>query len=80
MVTAPDVVDDGFVVQSFIPAEPEIVQSTFPVGAAAPVVPVTVVVNVKVELSDPPPVPVSTTVGMAFATTTLTGVVAESDV
>ena len=60
----PLVVAAGVEVQDVIPAVPLIIQETVPDGALAPVVPVTVVVNVKVELRAPPPVLVSATVGV----------------
>ena len=64
VVTSPLELEAGVVVQEVMPAEPLIVHVTVPVGALVPAVPVTVVVKVRVELSDPPPVPVSTFVGV----------------
>ena len=59
--------------QEVIPADPDTDHVTPPVGAAAPAVPVTVAVNVKVEFKDPPPEPVNTTVGITCGMTTVTG-------
>ena len=64
-----------------IDAGPLTVQVTPPVGAGAPVVPVTVTVNERVELSAPLPafVPVRTMVGVALGTTTSTADTGETD-
>jgi hypothetical protein len=80
VVTLPTVVDAGVVVHEVIPALPVIDHVSEPLGAVAPDVPVTVVVKTRVEFSAPLPEPARTTVGVAFAMTTVTGEVAESEV
>ena len=79
-MTAPSEVAAGVVVQLAIPALPETFQLIVPVGALAPVVPVTVAVKVRVELSDPPPLPTKSTLGVTLAMVTVTGAVAASAV
>ena len=66
--------------QEVIFAEPPTVQVMVPVGAVAPVVPVTVAVNTKVEFKVPLPVPVSTIAGEALAIVTEIAEVGASDV
>ena len=80
MVKAPVLVDAGVVVQAVIPAVPDIAQVTAPVGALDPVVPVTVVINVRVELSATAPLPVSVIVGVNWPITTVCGAVVVSAV
>jgi len=69
----------GVVVQEVIPAVPEIDQVVAPVGAILEV-PVTVSVNVIVELNEPPPLEARVTVGTTLEITTLVGLVAASEV
>ena len=73
-------IDAGVEVHVVIPAVPEITQFIVPVGALAPLVPVTVVVKVSVELSAPLPFPVKATDGATCAIVTVSGVVAPNDV
>jgi hypothetical protein len=79
-VIFPENVVFGLVVQVLMPAGPETVQTTVPVGATPPL-PVTTAVKTKVELM-PEPLPVRTIfpVGAIRPTVTVTGKVAANAV
>ena len=77
-MTGPEVVATGGVSQAFTPAVPVIVHTGVPVGAAAPVGPVTVNVNTALPCKVPSPAPVKTAVGVTLATLTVVGEVAAS--
>ena len=80
MVILPATIDAGAEVHAVIPAVPEIIQLIVPVGALAPAVPATLVVNVRVELSAPLPLPVIDITGATWAIVTVSGVVVARDV
>jgi len=71
VVTTPDVVGAGVDVHVVMPDVPVNVHETVPIGAGTDAIPVTVAVNVSVELSDPPPVPTKLIDGLAWATATV---------
>jgi len=80
VVIIPEVVDVGVVVQSVTPLVPVKVQVIEPVGAIAPLEPVTVAVKTKFPLRDPVPLPESEINGAAFTIETVTGAVAANAV